>query len=93
MRVDQARRHGPSAEIDHLGGAADTSLDVCGRANGDDASIRDGDGLRDRVLVIDRDHGAIDQHQIGSVCAPGGVAVIQVANTQSRAGSRPRRRR
>jgi hypothetical protein len=64
VRVDEPRRDGPTAKVDHFGRAADAGLDLIRRAGGRDLAGGDGDRLDDGVSIVDRDDRAVDEREV-----------------------------
>ena len=67
MRVDQARHHGLAGKLDHLRARPDVADDLLFAADGEEAPVLDGETVRDAEILVDRDHLAAAQHQIGGL--------------------------
>ena len=65
MRVDQARHDGLAGKLDHLRARADVADDLLFAADGEEAPALDGDAVRDAEILVDREHLAAAQHQVG----------------------------
>ena len=64
VAVNQAGRGGVSVQIDNSSAIGGASLHVRVRAHGDNLSLADRHGLRDRVLRVDCDDVSVDQHDV-----------------------------
>ncbi len=74
VRIDEARRRRAAGEIDALGRGAREALDLCRRADREDAPVADRDRLGDAILCIDRQDASVDEDAVGRFVRPGGQA-------------------
>ena len=65
MTVDEPRGGCTAVQIDAAGSWAGKPQDVVVRADRDDLAAAYRHGLGNGVLGVDREHGAVDEHQIG----------------------------
>ncbi len=67
--VDEAGNHGRAADVDDLRRGADVTTHVVVRADGDDTSVVDRNGLRDREVGIDGEDLAVRHDDVcGRLC-------------------------
>jgi len=85
--VDEARHHGAPPHVDAARGGARHLRDLLVGADRDDAIAFDGDRLRDRELVVNRDDLAVGENQIGGP-APGDVEGLLGAHDDTGADQR-----
>ena len=67
VRIDQAWYDRFARKLDHLRVRTDVVGDRGVVADGEKTPVSDGDGLRDAPVLIDRDHLAAAQHEIGGL--------------------------
>ena len=62
MRIDQSRHQGSACEIHTLRIGADLRQHLIPGADCNDLAAGDRDGVRGRIAVVHRDHGAAEEH-------------------------------
>ena len=68
MGVNQARRHRPSAEIDHTHALGGPHV-----SDGHEPPLRDPDRRDDRIVRVHRQHRAVDQYQLRRIVLTGSL--------------------
>ena len=72
VSVDQPRHHGLAREFDHLRRGADMAGHRGIVADCEETAVLHGDRLRDAPILVDRDHIAATQHEVGGLRDGGG---------------------